>query len=249
MNDTSARTRTRSRTTATDSGGCTPTVAFIPPSCCGAGYFRGLRRELGERVDFRAVELPGHGRRYREALLTRAEPVIADVTAQLGGHVDAVYGESLGSYIGLAVVASVRQRPVPLLIAASNSPPSVRERIRTEELGSLDGAVATLTAMGGEIPAEVLRTPELAERLYPVIRDDLRLSQSFVDLTRFMTTAGDVQVLAGADDEASVRLESWADHTTGRCKVTVLPGGHLLSAGDPSGVAEVILALLTARAC
>ncbi|MEU5647284.1 thioesterase II family protein [Streptomyces milbemycinicus] len=247
MNDTSARTRLRTRTTVSNRGGRTPTVAFIPPSCCGAGYFRGLRRALGERVDFRAVELPGHGRRYREVLLTRAEPVMADVTAQLGGRVDAIYGESLGSYIGLAAAASIRQRPYPLLIAASNSPPSVRERIRTEELRSLDGAVATLTSMGGEIPAEVLRTPELAERLHPVIRDDLHLSQSFIDLTRFMTTAGDIQVLAGADDDASVRLESWADHTTGRCEATVLPGGHLLSADDPSGVAEVIVALLTSR--
>lgn len=232
-------------TTAPDSGGRTPTVAFIPPSCCGAGYFRGLRRALGERIDFRAVELPGHGRRYREALLTRAEPAVADVTAQLGGRVDAIYGESLGAYIGLAVAAAVRQGPYPLLIAASNSPPSVRERIRTEELRSLDAAVATLTSMGGEIPAEVLRTPELAERLYPVIRDDLHLSQSFIDLTRSMTAAGDIQVLAGADDAASVRLESWADHTTGRCGVTVLPGGHLLSAGDPSGAAEAIVTLLT----
>ncbi|MEV4341515.1 alpha/beta fold hydrolase [Streptomyces sp. NPDC049590] len=239
MNDTSARTRTTGA-----GGGRTPVVAFIPPSCCGSGYFRGLRRALGGRVDFRPVELPGHGRRYREALLTRAESAVADVTAQLGGHVDAIYGESLGSYIGLAVAAAVRQRPCPLLIAASNSPPSVRERIRTEELGTLDGAVATLTAMGGEIPDEVVRTPELAERLYPVIRDDLRLSQSFIDLTRAMTTAGDVRVLAGADDSASVRLESWADHTTGRCEVTILPGGHLLSAGDPAGVAETVLALL-----
>lgn len=244
VNDTSAHTRMRTITTAPDSGGRTPTVAFIPPSCCGSGYFRGLRRALGERIDFRAVELPGHGRRYREALLTRAEPAVADVTAQLGECVDAIYGESLGAYIGLAAAAA-GQGPYPLLIAASNSPPSVRERIRTEELRSLDGAVAMLTSMGGEIPAEVLRTPELAERLYPVIRDDLHLSQSFIDLTRSMTTAGDVQVLAGADDAASVRLESWADHTTGRCGVTVLPGGHLLSAGDPSGVAEAIVTLLT----
>lgn len=44
--------------------------------------------------------------------------------------------------------------------------------------------------MGGEIPAEVLRTSELAKRFHPVIRDHLRLSQAFIDLPRSMATAG-----------------------------------------------------------
>lgn len=231
-------------TTAPHGAGRLPRVAFIPPSCSGAGYFHRLRRALGERIDFRAVELPGHGRRFDETPLTRAEHAVADVTRQIGGAVDAVYGESLGAYIGLAVSAAAQQPPYPLLIAASNSPPSVRERIRTEEIRSIESAVAVLTSMGGEIPADVVRNPELADHFYPVIRDDLYLSQSFIDLTRSMTTAGNVQVLAGADDDASVHLDTWAAHTTARCRVTVLPGGHLLSAGDPPGVADAILNLL-----
>nr|UDM84221.1 alpha/beta fold hydrolase [Streptomyces sp.] len=231
-------------TAAPHGAGRIPRVAFIPPSCCGAGYFHRLRRAFGGRIDFRAVELPGHGRRFGEALLTRADHAVADVTRQLGGAVDAIYGESLGAYIGLAVAASVRQPPYPLLIAASNSPPSVRERIRTEDMRSIESAVAVLTSMGGEIPADVVRDPDLAEQFYPVIRGDLLLSQSFIDLTRSMTTAGDVRVLAGTDDAASVRLDVWAAHTTARCRVTVLPGGHLLSAGDPPGVADAILNLL-----
>ncbi|OON71545.1 hypothetical protein B1H18_33320 [Streptomyces tsukubensis] len=221
-----------------------PTVAFIPPSLCGAGYFRRLRRALGGRIDFRPVELPGHGRRFAEATLTRADLAVADVTRQIGGPVDAVYGESLGAYIGLAVVAAAGQRPHPPLIAASNSPPSVRERIRTEEIGSIESAVAVLTSMGGEIPADLVRDPALAEQFYPVIRDDLYLSQSFIELTRSLTTAGSIRVLAGADDAASFRLEAWADHTTARCRVTALSGGHLLSADAPSEVADALVNLL-----
>ena len=230
--------------TVSRDAGRPPTVAFIPPSCCGAGYFRRLRRALGARVDFRAVELPGHGRRFDETPLTRADLVTADVTRQFGGPVDAVYGESLGAYIGLAVTAAARRPPYPLLIAASNSPPSVRERIRTEEVRSIDGAVALLASMGGEIPADVVRDPVLAEQFYPVIRDDLRLSQSFMDLTRSLKTHGDIRVLAGTDDAASFRLDAWADHTTARCGVTALPGGHLLSADAPTAVADAILTLL-----
>jgi surfactin synthase thioesterase subunit len=217
-----------------------PVVAFIPPSCCGAGYFRRLRRALAGRVDVRAVELPGHGRRYQEPLLTRAGPAVLDIAGQIGGRVDAVYGESLGAYIGLAVVEVLGQPRPPLLLAASNSPPSVRARIRIEDIGSIATAVATLTAMGGQIPAELMADRDLAERAYPMIRDDLRLAQSFIDATRQLSIAGDIQALGGAEDTALVGLEAWARHTTGRCEVTRLPGGHLLSATNPSGVAALV---------
>jgi surfactin synthase thioesterase subunit len=217
-----------------------PVVAFIPPSCCGAGYFRRLRRALGDRVDFRAVELPGHGRRYQEPLVTDAKIAVLDMADQIDGRVDAIYGESLGAYIGLAVTEVIEQPRPPLLLAASNSPPSVRDRIRTEEIDSIETAVATMTAMGGEIPAEVMTDPEVVDHAYPMMRDDLYLSQSFIDATRGLTVAADIQVLGGAADAGLVELEAWDAHTTGRCEVIRLPGGHLLSATNPSGVARLV---------
>jgi surfactin synthase thioesterase subunit len=221
-----------------------PVVVFIPPSCCGTGYFRPLRRALADRVNFLAVELPGHGRRYQEPFVTRAELAVLDIAGQLGGRlggrIDAVYGESLGAYIGLALIDVLEQPRSPLLIAASNSPPSVQHRIRTERIGSVDTAVAALTALGGQVSAEVLADRELAERAYPMIRDDLYLSQSFIDATRRLRIGGDIQVLGGTQDTALRTLEAWGRHTAGRCEVTRVPGGHLLSAANPSAVARLV---------
>src|SRR5207249_5883709 len=111
-------------------------------------------------------------------LVTQAETVVTELAGRLGGHVDAVYGESLGAYIGLALAGVLDQPRPPLLLAAANSPPSVRDRIRLEHTGSLATAAATLAAMGGQIPAEVLSDQDLAGSAYPMIRADLFLSQS-----------------------------------------------------------------------
>ncbi|GGV05981.1 hypothetical protein GCM10010245_12360 [Streptomyces spectabilis] len=221
-----------------------PAVAFIPPSCCGAGYFRRLRRELGDRVTFHALELPGHGRRYQETPLTDATAAVADLAARIDTPLDALYGESLGAYLALGVADVLKQERPPLLLAASNSPPSVRDRIDLEGLDSIESAVAALRAMGGEIPPEVLSDPELAAGAYPLMRADLHLGQSCIDLVRGSAAAGNLTVFAGADDTALTRLESWAAHTRGRCDVTPLPGGHLLSATNPAGVAERVLEAL-----
>jgi surfactin synthase thioesterase subunit len=218
-----------------------PVVALIPPSCCGAGYFRRLRRAMADTAVLRPVELPGHGRRYAEAALIRAEPALADVLgqlAELGGPVDAVYGESLGAYIGLAVAAAM---DVPALIVASNSPPSVREPFDVEGLTGFAEAAAALAAVGGEIPPEVAADPALAGRAHRMILDDLRLASSFVEATRTLRIRGDIGVLAGAEDRASTHLDLWPDFTEGACTVTGMPGGHLLSATNPHGVAEAVL--------
>lgn len=224
-----------------------PLVVFVPPSCCGAGYFRKLRRALADRVDFRAVELPGHGRRFAEPLVMQAKAAVADLAALIGGPVDAVYGESLGAYVGLALAGALDQHRPPLLLAAANSPPSVRDRIPLEDIDSIESAAATLAAMGGRIPADVLADRDVAGHAYPLIRADLYLSQSFIETTRALTVAADIQVLAGVDDTASTGLQHWARHTTGRCAVTRLPGGHLLSETNPAGVAGLIEQVLSRR--
>lgn len=222
-----------------------PVVAFIPPACCGSGYFRRVKRILGDRVDFRSVELPGHGRRCDEPSLTQARTAARDIVNQISGPVDAVYGESLGAYIGLEVAAIIQ--PGPLLLAASNSPPSARSGIHLGQVSSIDCAIAVLTAMGGEVPAEVVRDPAVAQQAYSMMRDDLYLFQSFIDLTRATTVSGDIHVFGGTEDHGLTRLEAWAAHTTGRCEVRRLPGRHLLSASNPSGVAEAVAAALETR--
>lgn len=220
-----------------------PVVVLIPPSCCGAGYFRRLRRAFGGRVDARAVELPGHGRRYEEPPLTRAALAVQDIAGQLPDRgVDAVYGESLGAYVALAL-AEVLPRP-PLLLAASNSPPSARTPAPAAA-ECLEDAVSALTAMGAQIPAEVLTDPALADRARAMILADLRLSLSMIAATRAMRVTVDIHVLAGADDRAVSALGSWAAHTTGRCEVSRIAGGHLLSATNPEDVARWISRALT----
>lgn len=228
--------------TQPDSG---PTIALIPPSCCGAGYYRKLRRALGGHVNAVAVELPGHGRRYREPCLTDAGLATADLAARLPEHVDAVFGESLGAYIGLAVVAAVAAPRQPLLLVASNPPPSDHPGIDTTRLDSLESGVAAFEALGGRIPDEVLRTPGLARRAMPLIRDDLLLSHSYIAAGRATAIASDLCVAVGSDDAACARgVDGWAAHTAGSCEIVRLPGGHLLSADNPAGVATVILAAL-----
>ncbi len=98
--------------------------------------------------------------------------------------------------------------------------------------------------MGGEVPAEVLTDPAVASGAHQLIRSDLLLSQSFINATRDLVIPGDLHVLGGESDGSLLEPNAWARHSTGSCTVRLLPGGHLLSAANPRGVAAAVLTLL-----
>ncbi|WP_405683315.1 hypothetical protein [Streptomyces sp. NBC_00057] len=95
------------------------------------------------------------------------------------------------------------------------------------------------------IPDEVVSDPQLAAGAFPLIRADLLLSRSFVETTRTTTIPGDLTVLGGASDTSLPDLPGWARHTSGRCSSVLLPGGHLLTETNPSGVAAALHTALT----
>lgn len=222
-----------------------PAVALVPPACCGAGYFRRLRRALGTEVEIHGVELPGRGRRYREPALTSAEQALRDVRAQVPHSVGAVYGESLGAYIGLALLAE--RGAGTCLIAASNPAPRTRDDIDFAGIDSPEGAAAILSRLGGDLPAELGSDPAVAAQAHEMIRSDLLLSQGFIDLTRQLVVDGDVRVLAGSDDGGMQQPDYWHRHTRGSCSTVRITGPHLLSGANPRGVADAVLAMLRER--
>ncbi|CAM5737966.1 hypothetical protein STENM223S_11694 [Streptomyces tendae] len=73
------------------------------------------------------------------------------------------------------------------------------------------------------------------------------MAGSFVAAHRNTRSPGGIQVVAGLDDTASSDLTAWSRHTEAGCSVLRLPGGHLLSAVNPSGVAEAVLDALSGR--
>lgn len=231
-------------------------MVAVPPSGHGAGYFHRVRRSLADRVDLRAVELPGHGRRHEERRITNAAAAARDTAGLIeglgAGPIDAVYGESLGAYLALATFPLLGRPRPPLLIVTSNCAPSVRDPIVVAGVESLETAVAAFAAAGAAVPAELVaqlrEDPEVAARVVPVWRDDLHLSRSLAAATRELRIDADLVVVAGTDDTGPTwRPTDWSAHTVGRCATMRLAGGHLLSATNPAGVCEVVERALAER--
>jgi surfactin synthase thioesterase subunit len=215
-------------------------LVLIPPSCCGAGYFRRVRRSIGARLEVTALELAGHGRRFAEPAVRTAQEAVHDLVERLPEGTTAVYGESLGAYLALAVAGHAPG--ISTILAAANIPPSQRAGDPPlDEGGGLAEAVAALTGMGGQIPPEVLVEPSLANSAARLIRADLALGADLAVALKTTRTDARLSILAGDADPSLRALEAWQDHARDGADLTVISGGHLLSSNSPQAVADWIV--------
>ncbi|GHF37071.1 thioesterase [Kitasatospora xanthocidica] len=207
---------------------------YCLPFAGGSSHFFRTWTEPARRLDVEVVpvELPGHGTRLRDPLVTgmaaMVDALCEEVLREERGPY-AILGHSMGAKIAYAVAEELERRPgatPPARLFVSGSLPA--SAAEPKPLHGLPDAALTaeLSAMGGT-PPEILANAELMEFMLPVIRADLTL------LEQWHAPAGSriscpITAFAGQDDQV-VRAElsaGWADHTSASFALRVHPGDH-----------------------
>jgi medium-chain acyl-[acyl-carrier-protein] hydrolase len=147
-------------------------------------------------------------------------------------HLDrpfAFFGHSMGGAIAFEVSRRLRRaygvEPLRLFISGRRAPHLPRperpiydlpEPEFKDELRRLDGT-----------PAEVLKDPEIMEIILPLLRADIRVSQTYSCESRPSLTCP-LTVYGGADDthDDPASLETWREHTAGPFEMRIFDGGH-----------------------
>jgi medium-chain acyl-[acyl-carrier-protein] hydrolase len=207
-------------------------LVCLPYSGGRASAFKDLAAELPSDVELSAIELPGHGRRLREAAVTRLRPLAEQVTAALAGQVRQPFvllGYSLGAVLGFEVTREMARRgqpgPSALFVAASKAPHTRSADPHLHNL-SRTNLVESLARLGGSRSA-LLKDEELVDLMLPVLRADLAAIETYAyEPGRPLDCP--VAAFGGSADPSvpGPSLEAWRDLTNGAFSVTMLPGGH-----------------------
>ncbi|MEE1931087.1 alpha/beta fold hydrolase [Streptomyces sp. TRM 70351] len=189
----------------------------------------------GVRVE--PLELPGHGSRLREPLLTDLEAAVAEVLERVRPEEGpfALFGHSFGALLGFEAARrlSARGTPPAALLAAGRNGPG--EPLSHRPLHTLpdDRFVAAVHRMGG-LPDILMEQPEVLRMYLPALRCDLRLVETYV---RAPGPPLDVPVAAfgGRGDVLTdpAGLLAWQKETSGPFQLALLPGGHFFVTGPP----------------
>ncbi|MEU7182802.1 MULTISPECIES: thioesterase II family protein [Streptomyces] len=198
----------------------------------GASAFRQWTEHLPDWVDVRYVQLPGRENRYREPAYEAMAPLVKDLADELAPQLRppfTFFGHSMGARVSFALAHELAARglPGPAGLVLSGTPaPSVTDWRHAHHLGDED-LIEHLRELGG-VPAEILRSAEILHLMLPVIRSDLKLSETS-DLTSYPRRLDcPVLALAGAADAIAPpeKVDPWGKETDGPYRFEVLPGGH-----------------------
>ncbi|MBF0205070.1 MAG: thioesterase [Desulfamplus sp.] len=201
----------------------------------GSSYsYRDFAKHLDNSIEVEAIDLPGHGKKLREALLTdinlMADHILDQIRTAIPTTPFAIYGHSMGATIGYQLCrALIREGlPMPLhLFFSSRQGPSVpiKEEGKYLHLLPQDQFIKMAMEYGG-IPREVAAEKELMDLFVPIMKADFKAVAQYtyepappLDIP--------ITVLIGANEKTTYDdAMKWQEVTCHKISMTQFSGGH-----------------------
>ena len=206
--------------------------------------YRAWSRTLSPSIDVCAVELPGHGARVDEPLVTRLDALLDALVPAIAPILDrpvALFGYSMGSLVAFELARRLEERGVrPLhLFVAARSPPQCAGRAQVHALPRPE-FLRSIERLGGT-PPELFRSRELLDLFVPVLRADIEMVETHVDRPGPLL-ACPITAFGGSDDPHALpaTMPGWGEHTRGDFAYRELAGGHFFLRGAEREVLDVI---------
>ncbi len=219
----------------------------LPYAGGSAAVFRPWMGLLGPEVEVAAVQLPGRGWRLREPPLTDLRTLalqVAEAIAAAGDDLPfALFGHSMGSWLGLEVVRRLEEmgRPPLRFFASGRQAPGLGST--HPPLSHLSDAefVTEVQKRYGGIPKEIVAEKDLLELLLPALRADIAMLEAYSHRPERPIATPIHAIVGGSDRMVSVEeMAPWAEEAAGEFEVSILDGGHFYFQPDPGPLVDLL---------
>lgn len=199
----------------------------------GASFYayKPFEKYLPNHIRVVGIDLPGHGRRMREPLLTDIKEMVRDIWAIIKDDLNfpyAFYGHSLGTLLAYELtVRVIRQgKPLPLrLFLSGRAGPSVSKNRDVYLLPKAE-FIKKVTEYDGT-PGEVIQSAELMDLMEPILRADFRAVGTY----RHQETSPlpmPITIMFGSDDKEVTYEEAlkWQEVASDKIAFRRFTGNH-----------------------
>jgi medium-chain acyl-[acyl-carrier-protein] hydrolase len=200
-------------------------------------------------VEVVSVQLPGRENRFDEPPIESMELLVGQLLEGLAGYLVspfALFGHSMGALIAFELTRRMRFRnlhPVHLFASGCRAPHLPRRSPDRHTLPDRE-FIAAVGELGG-IPPELLAESQFLEAMLPMLRSDCTLVETYVFRPQVPLTCP-VTAFGGLKDQEVFPqdVRAWSDHTTGPCRVHLLPGDHFFVNSARSDVLRLVVSEL-----
>lgn len=218
----------------------------LPYAGGSAALYREWAKRLAPAVELHAVQLPGHGWRWQEPADSDLRHLAGEVASAIATAADgpfAVFGHSMGAWLGLEVVRRLElasRHPMAFFASGRQAPSLGCRHPRLSTLSDAEFLPAVQERYGG-IPPEILAEQELLQLFLPSLRADIALLERYEHRPPGPIATPIHAILGEKDSVVRVdELGPWEQETSGEFATSVLPGGHFYFQPDPAALLAVL---------
>jgi medium-chain acyl-[acyl-carrier-protein] hydrolase len=217
-------------------------IFCFPHAGAGASFFGGWEHAFPPAVEVCPVQLPGREGRLAEPAFRRMVDLVPETTRALLAYLDrpfVFFGHSLGALVAFEIARRLRaehgREPARLFVSGRGAPHvsagtstlgvhALPEREFAERLRELQGT-----------PEEVLQHEELRRLLFPILRADFEVCETYAYAPDEPLRCP-IVAFGGTDDGSVSRaaLEAWRQQTLASFDVRMFPGDHFFPSSHRS---------------
>ncbi len=184
-----------------------------------------------------ALQLPGRENRFHENFFKRLTLVVESLIKNGPFSLPSAekrkpfifFGHSLGALIAFGLAQQLQENDFTLpqlLIVSGARAPQAQRPIRNIYQYSDSALLQEIKALGGVRP-ELFQWPELLKELFPILRADLEIAETYTPVKRAPLKIPILALGGSSDSEVSPKeLEAWSLETSQNFESQFFEGGH-----------------------
>lgn len=208
-------------------------IYCFPHAGGGASSFSFWSKSCPDCIEISALQLPGHENRILEALSSSWVEITSSITESIMTDAKVPYvffGHSMGTILAYEVARRIRgtgkQEPIGLFLSGRNAPTVESNLKKISDLPDAQFYYELVNRYGAE-HAKSLLYPEIREVYLPILRNDLKLVESY---NHDVTTPLNMPffIYYGKDDKLTTldKLCEWRYLTAGKFSKREFEGDH-----------------------
>ncbi len=222
----------------------------LPYGGGSAQIFNEWPKAFPREVEVCAIQLPGRGRRLKEAPFTELLPLVRSLADAVYPRLDkpfAFFGHSMGALLSFELARELRRRGhggLTYLFVSGHRAPQVPGRGRNIHRLPEEELLEELRILKGT-PTEILENAELMRLLLPSLRADFAVCETY-QYEHEAPLDCPITAFCGLQDDhfTQADIEPWRRQTNRAFSLHFLPGDHFFLHSAASALLRVVAARL-----
>lgn len=229
-------------------GGDDEHILFCFPYAAGnAEVFVPFSHYVNSNTSVYAMQLPGNGRRFSEALCNDVYKILDEVereaTSLMSGKPYSFLGHSNGGLFAFELASRfiAQDKPPARIFIAAEAPPHITD-FKHDPMHSDDDEMAEVLRRYGGTQPDILDDVDFRSLFFPIIRNELSINFHMKRALKEKTINYPLVLIHGSRDStvSKTDIAAWARYTSAHIGLHTVSSDHFFINHQPKEVADIV---------